>query len=112
MNILPEKQKTVPQNKKIIENKLRLGQGRAGIRHKKSQPVESITTSTSKSHEIPKIPMTHDVAKNRTDFPVQEQSITNKTEAIMRGMIQDKNRELSFYPDSIYRPPPRPPENL
>ena len=30
----------------------------------------------------------------------------------MRGMIQDKNRELPFYPDPIYRPPPRPPENL
>ena len=29
-NILPEKQKIVPQNKKIIENKPRLGQGRTG----------------------------------------------------------------------------------
>ena len=27
-------------------------------------------------------------------------------------MIQDRNRELHFYPDPIYRPPPRPPENL
>ena len=27
-------------------------------------------------------------------------------------MIQDKNIELLFYPDPIYRPPPRPPENL
>ena len=27
-------------------------------------------------------------------------------------MIQDKNRELPFYPDPIYRPPLRPPENL
>ena len=69
-NILSEKQRIVPQNKKIIENKLRLGQGRVGIRCKKPQPVESITTSTSKSCEIPKIPMTQDVAKNRTDFPV------------------------------------------
>ena len=31
---------------------------------------------------------------------------------IARRMIQDKNRELPFYPDPIYRPPPRPPENL
>ena len=45
------------------------------------------------------------------DFPAQEQSITNKTEAITRGMIQDKI-ELPFYPDPIYRPPLRPPENL
>ena len=112
MNILPEKQKIVPQNKRIVENKPRLAQGRAGIRCKKPQPVDAITASTSKSHEIPKIPMTQNVTKNRMDFPVQEQLITNKTEAIMKGMIQDKNRELPFYPDPIYRPPPRPPENL
>ena len=34
--------------------------------------------------------MTQDVANNRMDFPVQEQSITSKTEADMRGMIQNK----------------------
>ena len=27
-------------------------------------------------------------------------------------MIQDINREIPFYPDLIYRPPPRPPDNL
>ena len=41
--------------------------------------------------------MTQNVTKNRMDFLVQEQLITNKTEAIMRGMIQDTNRELPFY---------------
>ena len=46
------------------------------------------------------------------DFLVPEQLITNKTEAIMIGIIQDKNRELSFYPDPMYRPPPSSPENL
>ena len=46
------------------------------------------------------------------DFLVQEQLITSKTKAITTGMVQDKNRELPFYPDLIYRPPPRPPENL
>ena len=111
-NVLPEKQKIVPQNKKIVENKLRLGQGRAEIRCKKPQPVDGIMASTSKSCEIPKISTTQDVAKHRMDFPVQEQSITNKTEAIMRGTMQDKNRELPFYPDLMYRPPPGPPENL
>ena len=46
------------------------------------------------------------------DFPVPEQLITDKTEAITRRMIQDKNRELPFYLDLIYKSPPRPPENL
>ena len=42
----------------MLKNKLRLGQGREGIRYKNPQPVESITASASKSCEIPKIPMT------------------------------------------------------
>ena len=46
------------------------------------------------------------------DFPAQEQSITKKTEAITGGTMQDKNSELPFYPDPIYRPPPKPLENL
>ena len=108
-NLLPEKQKVILQIKKTIESKPRLGQGRAGIRCRKPQLTKSITVSTSKSCEIPKIPATQNVPKNRMDFPVQVQSITNKTEAIIRGMIQDKNR-LPFYPDPIYWPPPRPPE--
>ena len=57
--------------------------------------------------------MTQNVSKNNKDFPAQEQSISSsKTEAVTQGMVQDKNREILFYPDPIYRPPPRPPENL
>ena len=65
---VPEKQKVVPQNKRVIENKLRLGQGRAGIQCKKPQLIESITTSESKSCKILKIPMTQNVTKNRMFF--------------------------------------------
>ena len=112
MNVLPGKQKVVLHNKKVIEKKLRLGQGRAGVRCKKPQLIESIATLTGKSCKIPEIPTTQNITKNRMDFPVQEQSIINKTEAITRGTIQNKNRELPFYPDLIYRPPPRPAENV
>ena len=92
------------QIKKNVENKPRLGQGRAGIRHKKLQIIENINTSTNKSHKIPKIHMTQNVSKDQMDFPVQEQSISNsKTEIITQGMIQDKNRKIPFYPDPIYR---------
>ena len=69
-NALTEKQKVVLHNKKNIENKLRLGQGRAGIRHKKPQLIESIAASTGKSHEIPEIPTTQIITKIRMDFPV------------------------------------------
>ena len=44
---------------------------------------------------------------------MHEQSISNsKTEAITWGMTQNINREIPFYPDPIYRPPPKSPENL
>ena len=111
MKLLPKKQKVILQIKKTIENKPRLGQGRTWIRRRKPQLTENTTASTNKSHAIPKIPATPNAAKNRMDFPAWGQSISSKTEAITRGMIQDKNRELPFYPDPIYRPPPRPPEN-
>ena len=87
MNVLPEKQKPQLQNKQVDENRPRLGQGRAGIRCKKTQPVDGITESTSKSH---KIHTAQNVSKNNTNFPVPEQLITDKTEAITRRMIQDK----------------------
>ena len=46
-------------------------------------------------------------------FPMHEQSISNsKTEAITWGMIQNINREISFYQDLIYRLPPKTTENL
>ena len=112
MNLLPEKQKVILQIKKNIENEPRLGQGRAGIRCRKPQLTENIIMVMNKSHKIPKIPMTQNVSKSRMDFPVQEQSISSKTEAITWGMIQDKNRDIPFYPDLIYRPPPRLPENV
>ena len=47
------------------------------------------------------------------NFPMHDQSISSsKTEAIAWGRIKNINREIPFYPDPIYRPPPRPPENL
>ena len=67
--LLPKNQKVIMQIKKTIENKPRLGQGRVGIRHRKPQQTENITTSTNKSQEILKIPATQNVAKNRMDSP-------------------------------------------
>ena len=75
----------------------------------KAQPVANISTSASKSH---KISIVQNATKGSKDFLVPGQLITEKTEAITYRMIQDKNRKLPFYPDPIYRPPPRPAENL
>ena len=72
----------IQQIKKNIKNKPRLGQKRAGIRHRKPQLTENITTVMNKSCKILKIPTTQNICKNRMDFPAQEQSVSSKTEAI------------------------------
>ena len=45
-------------------------------------------------------------------FPVPKQLIKNETETIATKQILSKNTEQTFHPDSIYRPFPRPLENL
>ena len=109
MRVLPEKQKPQMQTKQVVKIRPKLGRGRAGIRHKKPQPFADITAVLSKSCKIPTI---QNATKNNMDFPVPIQLITNETETITREKIKGKNREQPFYPDPIYRPPPRPPDNL
>ena len=46
------------------------------------------------------------------NFPIPKPLITNETETITGKKILGKNRDQPFYPDPIYRPPPRPPDNL
>ena len=66
-----------------------------------------------KLQEMLKIPATQNIAKNRMDFPMHEQSISNPgTETITWGMIKNINRDIPFCPYPIYRPPPKPEENL
>ena len=107
--VLPEKQKPQIQAEQVVKIRPKLGRGRAGIKHKKPQPVADLNVSVRKSHKIPTI---QKVTKDSTDFPVPKQLITNETETITRRKIQGKGREQPFYTDLIYRPPPRPPDNL
>ena len=63
---------------------------------------KNIDAVTDKLQGILRIPTAQNVAKNITDFPMHEQSISSsKTEAITWGMLQDINREIPFYPDPI-----------
>ena len=63
----------------------------------------------SKSSKIPTI---QNVKKDNMDFLLPKQLITNETDTIAGKGILGKNRGQPFYPDPIYRPPPRPPDNL
>ena len=79
--VLPEKQKPQIQAIQVVKIRPKLGRGRAGIRHKKLQPIDDITTTARKSCKIPTI---RNVAKDNTNFPIPKELITNKAEAITR----------------------------
>ena len=108
--VSPEKQKPQIQAKQVVKIRPKLGRGKAGIGCKKPQPVVGgITGTVSKSCKMPTIP---NFTKDNMDFPVPKQLITNETEQLPEKKIQSKHRKQPFYPDPIYRPPPRPPDNL
>ena len=76
---------------------------------KKPQPVVDITVMASNSHKIPTV---QNATKDSMVFPVPKQLITNETETITTKHILSINTQQTFHPDSIYRPFPRPLENL
>ena len=95
--------------KQVDKNRPKLGRGRAGIKCKKTQPVDDKQTSLSKSSKIPTV---QNVTKDSTNFPVPDQLITNKTETIIQREIQGENRDQPFYLDPIYRPSSKATRNL
>ena len=76
-NSPPEKHKTARQVKKGSKIKPRIGQGRVGIKWKKTQTTKNIHALTDKLWEIPKIPATQNIVKNESNFPMHEQSISS-----------------------------------
>ena len=83
-SITIESPKTQISNKQVDKNKPKLGQGRAGIKCKKPQPVADKQTSFSKSCKIPTV---QNITKDSMNFPVPDQLITNETETITRREI-------------------------
>ena len=108
-NILPEKQKPQIHGKPVDKNGPRLGRSRTGIKCKKTQPVADTTVSASKSCKIPPV---QNITKDSMAFPVPKQLISNETETITTKQIPSINTEQTFHPGSIYRPFPRPLENV
>ena len=54
-----------------------------GIKLKKTQTMKNIHELTGRLQEIPNVPATHNIAKNRMAFPMHEQLISNsKTKVI------------------------------
>ena len=89
--------------------KPRLGQGRAGLRHKKPQTSQLIAQSVKQPLEIPEVPKTQKEVITIPSFTTPVQSIGNSnTTMIDRRMMQHVSKDTPFYPDPVYRPPPKP----
>ena len=72
-----EKQKPQIQERKVDNNRPKLGRGRAGRWHKQPQPVADTSVSTNKS---PNIPTTQEVTTDSAKYPQPKQLITHRTE--------------------------------
>ena len=103
-----EKQKPQIQDRKVDNNRPKLGRGRAGMQCKQLQPVADTSVSTNKS---PNIPTTQEVTIDSAKYLEPKQLITHRPETSTTRQVQDRDREYPCQPDPYFRPPPRPPDN-
>ena len=112
MNIQLEKQVIKPfvsTVNKISQIKPRIGQGRAGLRLKKPHISQLIVQSVKHLQKTPEVSKIQMQVINIPNFTAHVQSISNpSTEVINRRMMQKISKDIPFYPDPVYRPPPKP----
>ena len=90
--------------------KPRIGQGRAGLRPKiKTQIIKPIVQATEKPPSkilMPNTSKTQDIAIPIPDYavPLVKPKGGTSTKMIDRKIIQDVSKEISIYPDPVYRP--------
>ena len=103
-SIQPEKQNIRPlKGNEISQQKPRIGKGRAGMRRRKS-PINQ-TTAAETSKKFPEVSKTEKKVIMHPDFTTPVQSVNNPSvEAINR---RPKIKDIPFYPDPMYRPPPK-----
>ena len=107
-NIKPEKQNIRPlKGNEISQEKPQIGQGRVGMRRRRPPPInQAITQASELSKKIPEVSKIEMRITNQTDFTTPAQSITNyNTEVTHRRPVI---KDIPFYPDPTYRPPPKP----
>ena len=107
-NVKQEKQNIRSlKGNKISQEKVQIGQGRVGMRRRRSPPInQAITQSSDLSKKIPEVSKIEMGITNEGDFTTPAQSITNSNAEVThrRPMIKD----IPFYPDPTYRPTCKP----
>ena len=104
-NLKPEKQHTIP--KQGSKEKLCIGQGRAGSRRKRPDPInQSINKPSNLSQKIP----------GRTEIETRKTNHVHTKDLMhsrnnTNGKMTNNNLlipDIPFHPDPVYRPPPKP----
>ena len=105
-----EKQIGKPLFKERLQAKPRIGHSRAGSRGKKP-PINQPTAQSAENLKIPVLPKIPMEVINMPNFITPAQSISNPSmEAINRRMMQQISKDIPFYSDPVYQPPPKPVE--
>ena len=105
-NIQPEKENIRPlKGNEISQAKPRIGQGRVGMRRRRL-PLINQTNAGKRSKKIPEVSKIEKKVITCTDFATPVQLVNDPSvKAIKRRpMIKD----IPFYPNLNYRPPPKP----
>ena len=108
-NIQPEKQTIrALKGNEILQEIPRIGQGRAGMRRRKSPINQTIAHSAETSRKTPKASKIENKVIIQPDCATPVQSISNSSaEVINRRPIQKTIKNIPVYPDPTYRPPPK-----
>ena len=106
-NIQPEKQNIRPLNSnKISQEKPQIGQGRTGIKRKRSPSINQTITQTSElSKKIPEVSKIEKKVISHPDITTPVQSVNGPSTAVINRTPTIK--DIPFYPDPTYRPPPK-----
>ena len=106
-NIQSQKQIIRPLiGNEVLHEKPRIGQERARVRRRKPPINQTIAQSAEPSKKIPEASKIEKKVINQPDFTAPVQSINNSSMEVIniRSIIKD----IPFYPDPTYRPPPKP----
>ena len=110
-NIQPDKQNIRPlKGNEILQEKSRIGHGRAGMRRRRLPPInQTIAQTAGASKKIPEASKIEKKIINHLDFTTLVQSINHPSIEVInrRPMMKD----IPFYPDPTYRPPPQASKN-
>ena len=76
---------------------------------KASDPSQPVAQSVKQPLKIPEVPKTQNEVITKPNFATPVQSIGNSsTKVIDQRMMQNLSKDILFYPDPFYRPPPKP----